>query len=66
MQPQTVNMIRHSGPIELVYRNSTGLVREAFGRTQVGAAMTRGEFINRVEDCSVIVRNVKRLVRCVS
>jgi len=61
MQPQTVNMIRHNGPIELVYRNVSGLVREQFGRREVGAAMIRGEFINRVEDVSCIVRNVKRL-----
>jgi hypothetical protein len=54
--------------LQVVYRTGAGVVRETFHRANIGAALMRAEFVERVEGCPVFLKypHSDRLVRAVS
>ncbi len=61
-------LYRRRRGVILVYQTPTGRRREWFSRSQLGAALQRAEFIERVEATPVYLTypHSSRLVRCVS
>jgi len=61
-------VLRRRRGVILVYRTSVGTAREWYARSQLGAALQRAEFIERVENTTVFLTypGSSRLVRCVS
>jgi hypothetical protein len=57
----------HQGPVFVLYRTAAGVARERFTYRNLGAALQRAEFIERVEGCPVYFQHGRqgRLVRAV-